>query len=486
VTAFPQDVQQSSRPYDIGIVGLWYGINYGSVLTYYALYEVLRSLGRKSVFLPRPNSLWAPVAAAFDSPDSIARRFVERRCPVLPQPALQEEFRRYNDLCDTFVLGSDVIWNYLVCGRDSGAFFFLDWVEGGHKKIAYAASFGNGLTGSNAYRALASHYVNAIDRVSFREEFGRRSATVFFGRNDFARVLDPVFLVPADRYRAIAAEAAGNTGTTDVFAYFLRYDDADRKRPILREAEKRFGGNKAFLCINPWDTEPCYRAFPEASREIPSVEEWLSRLLHAKCFVGDSYHGLCFSLIFHIPFVIVFPGGDSRGPSEQRFVGLAELCGLRRRFVFRDEDFDRVSDILREPIDWAEVDRRLAVEREKSYRWLREALDAPAPVLSPERAAADEKDRRMAETLLSLRERADGRVAELRERLERADAAWQKRFDEMSEGFRRKIEALEASVRGDDIIPRVDRARLRRASHAVDRLKRFLSRILPFRRSRRP
>ena len=37
------------KHFDIGIAGVWYGTNYGSVLTYYALYRTLTKLDRKSV-----------------------------------------------------------------------------------------------------------------------------------------------------------------------------------------------------------------------------------------------------------------------------------------------------------------------------------------------------------------------------------------------------------------------------------------------------
>lgn len=33
--------------YDVGIIGFWYGMNYGSVLTYYALYKSVERLGLK-------------------------------------------------------------------------------------------------------------------------------------------------------------------------------------------------------------------------------------------------------------------------------------------------------------------------------------------------------------------------------------------------------------------------------------------------------
>ena len=67
-------------------------------------------------------------------------------------------------------MGSDVIWNYEICGRESDMFFFLDWVECGHKKIAYAASFGSGVEGPDSYEQLSVHYLKQFDAISIREK----------------------------------------------------------------------------------------------------------------------------------------------------------------------------------------------------------------------------------------------------------------------------------------------------------------------------
>ena len=42
------------RWFDVGIVGWWYGKNYGSALTYYALHEVVEGLGYDTLMLEWP------------------------------------------------------------------------------------------------------------------------------------------------------------------------------------------------------------------------------------------------------------------------------------------------------------------------------------------------------------------------------------------------------------------------------------------------
>ena len=48
-----------AQKYDVGIMGLWYGCNYGSIMTYYALNNVVTSLG-KSVLMLDKNILFPP------------------------------------------------------------------------------------------------------------------------------------------------------------------------------------------------------------------------------------------------------------------------------------------------------------------------------------------------------------------------------------------------------------------------------------------
>ena len=52
------------------------------------------------------------------------------------------EIGRLNGLCDSFVLGSDQLWNYGVT-KIFGHSYFLDFAADEKRKIAYATSFGS-------------------------------------------------------------------------------------------------------------------------------------------------------------------------------------------------------------------------------------------------------------------------------------------------------------------------------------------------------
>lgn len=48
--------------YDVGIYGVWFGANYGSVATYYALHEIIRSFGLSVLMIDMPAAKTEPAS----------------------------------------------------------------------------------------------------------------------------------------------------------------------------------------------------------------------------------------------------------------------------------------------------------------------------------------------------------------------------------------------------------------------------------------
>lgn len=385
--------------YDVGIVGLWYGINYGSVLTYYALYSLLSDLGYDPVMLPKPNRLWEE---RFNDPGSIAQRFIWPRCNVFHPFRYQSDYVKFNDLCRNFVLGSDVVWNYGVCGKDVDQFFFLDWVESGHKKIAYAASFGNRLSGPENHVRMARYHMGRFDSLSVRESSGAEAARRECGRTDVANVLDPVFVCDPKAYEDAIQDAAQRTEAPFVFAYILRAACVKEKIQLLQRAGTFYHAEYK-ICGNPNEMQRSRQLYGDLVMPMLSVEDWLYHMKHCAMYIGDSYHGLCFALIFHRPFIIVY-GREGHNASIERFASLLKLVGLEHRLLETMDDPGRWDELLREEIDWQSVDRKLAEAKEASLSWLRQAMEKPAAAPCPEDFFRDAANRRISqlETIVQL------------------------------------------------------------------------------------
>jgi exopolysaccharide biosynthesis predicted pyruvyltransferase EpsI len=96
---------------------------------------------------------------------------------------------------------------------------------------------------------------------------------------------------------------------------------------------------------------------------IPApLNAWLVELATARFVVTNSFHGLCFSLIFHRPFVIV--GFDSEdGWRNERVEDLLRRLDLLGRFV-TNYDERGVEGIVAKSIDWSRIDSLMSEIRQ--------------------------------------------------------------------------------------------------------------------------
>ncbi|MCD8369898.1 MAG: polysaccharide pyruvyl transferase family protein [Clostridiales bacterium] len=398
--------------YDIGVVGLWYGINYGSILTYYALYQLLRDMGYDPVMLPKPANLWNE---KYNDKDSIAQKFIWRHCNVFAPYPSQNEYYRANDRCKDFIIGSDVVWNYGICGKDTDQFFFLDWVESGHKKIAYAASFGNSLSGDLQYKEKAKYHLQKFDAVSIRESSGVEQAIRESGRDDIVHVLDPVFVCNVQTFRDAANECRDRETQPFVFAYLLNRDLSDLKLGMIDRLRTLHHAN-ARICGNPNSISIIRDHYGSQVMPEISVEQWLYYMMNCSYYIGDSYHGMCFALIFHRPFLALYKT-QAKGSSIQRFESLLKLVGLEERLVSKAGKLEDYEELLTKEIDWEEVDRRLNASRETSRNWLKAALEKEIASATGADYVRDAEKRKLYECG-ALLEKQNKQIEELTRRLD--------------------------------------------------------------------
>ena len=107
--------------YDVGILGVWYGCNYGSIATYYALQQTIEKLGYSTLMVHYPRL--KPDDGRMKGRHSI--RFAEEHYDISPSYHVSE-IGELNKYCDAFVLGSDQLWNYGVT-KIFGHSYFLDF-----------------------------------------------------------------------------------------------------------------------------------------------------------------------------------------------------------------------------------------------------------------------------------------------------------------------------------------------------------------------
>ena len=269
------------------------------------------------------------------------------------------------------------MWNYDICGHDSNQFFFLDWVKTDHKKIAYASSLGaGGLAGPDSYVEKAKYYLNKFDHLSLRETIGIEQLSKDLNRDDIVNVLDPVFVCNKEVFDEAASEAEIKKDDSIVFAYILNRSLMPEKKKILEISSEKYSASTKIIG-NPNRPDVWKKIFEDNMIVNPTLEEltvseWLHYIKNSKFYVGDSYHGMCFAIIFHTPFLVLF---TSKEKGSQRFESLLKLLDLEDRLIKEDSiDDERLKELIDKPIDWNKVDGKLLELKENSLAWLKNAL----------------------------------------------------------------------------------------------------------------
>ena len=100
------------KHYDVAIAGVWYGVNYGSLLNGYAMYRIIKSFGKDVLMISKPGATESDIEITKGHNVEFIKKYYESDdvSPALPYSRLGE----LNDICDCFCAGSDQIWNYSI------------------------------------------------------------------------------------------------------------------------------------------------------------------------------------------------------------------------------------------------------------------------------------------------------------------------------------------------------------------------------------
>ena len=386
-----------NRRFDIGYVGWWYGLNYGSALTNYALHETLTEMGKTVLMLEWPT--WEK--ATWPIPDSHTRRFARRHYDISMRQTY-DNLDHFNYHCESFILGSDQLWNYYSV-KENGNYFFLDFVHPGKRKIAYATSFGHSTSFFPKERQLEiSEYLQQFTAISVREKDGVDICRDTFGVH-VVQTLDPVFICDISAYEKAINDAEVSEKEPYVLGYIL--NPTEEKRNALLKASQKLQLPLKVILDGQENYDKNYKAMnlDDAVLGTVGVEDWLYYFKNAQFILTDSYHGLCFSLIFHKNFICF--GNRLRGMS--RFNTLIEITKLDGHMLLNPQD-GSLDDLLYRVIDYNAVEQRLDIERRRSREWLKNALEAPLPTTPP-----------LTNTMITKISSLESRFAQLEEKIKR-------------------------------------------------------------------
>lgn len=378
----------------IAILTLPLHTNYGGILQAYALQTVLERMGHEVKVLNRDRSMRI---AKWSYPIIIAKRIASKyilghyRGEILIEhtfnkklATIEQHTRRFShryihnhyyctleDLggfnTDAIVVGSDQIWNHIyaknVCGSVVNA--YLPFTTGKEmKRITYAASFGKDVWEyTTEETAKCRELVKQFDAISVREETGVKLSNEHLGVEAQCH-LDPTLLLDADDYVRYLSIGAVPQSKGNLLLYII---DKDEKKMQVAESIANSKHLTPFeVNSRAEDTSTIHYCIEECIQ--PPVEQWLRGFYDAKYVVTDSFHACVFSIIFQKPFIVV--GNKARGLA--RFESLLSKFNLTSRLV---ESVAQVDDeLLNTPINWNDVQERLATLRIESMNYLKKYL----------------------------------------------------------------------------------------------------------------
>ena len=349
----------------IGIMTFLHNDNYGSVLQAWALQQALLEMGydaRHMDYRPSRAEKTRNLLRSGNSPrlvlegmrkrrvrswgatSELHERFVRERLALSEPCANHRALERAAGEYDLLLCGSDQIWSPVWLNPA----YFLDFAD--KPRVAYAPSLGVKALPSPAKCRRMAALVRPFSAVSVREEEGAALLEELTGTRP-AVMPDPVTLRTREQWQALAEPPA--RWEPYLLCYFIG-DQAGYWQAVASLAE-RLG--LPVLAVPK--TEAAYQAGYELAEGV-SPTKWLGLLNGAAHIVTDSFHGATFACILNRPFTVLRRDREDDPESKN-----SRVDQLLRMLALTD---------TANPA-WAEVNGRLAGERERALAWLQAAVE---------------------------------------------------------------------------------------------------------------
>lgn len=358
---------------NIGVITFHCSYNYGSMLQAYALQQYLKKQGyntkiidyilssdfeqyklfRNNLYRERKKSLIADIVYFHKN---LKRKYnfnkFSNRCLFKSEKTYYdfEPMKELNSEFDTFICGSDQIWNF-DCTKGIIPAYFLEFADDDKLKISYAPSIAQTsfekINETELYKLL-----NRLDYISVREE-----STIPILRGiidkDMSCVLDPTLLLDSGDYNNIVEEY--KIKGKFIFVYILEESSKilDYCRSLSKDENIKIVYIRKKNIYGLKNSKNVYGISPG---------QFLYLIKNAEYIVTNSFHATVFSILFEKRFVTF-----KTKKSYSRMTDLLNNIGLQDRIYC--EGFK-----IKKTLNYVEVKHKLIKLRKISQEYLRKAL----------------------------------------------------------------------------------------------------------------
>lgn len=237
-----------------------------------------------------------------------------------------DDMKELNNSFDTFICGSDQIWN-THCTKGANPAFFLAFADKNKRKIAYAPSIADEKIDFRNDDTVRG-YLESFDAVSVRENSFCRMLSDIMGKPVISAV-DPTLLLEKSDYDKLANK---NPMKDKKYIFVYSLEDNDELNSYANNLSKKH--NIPVVYINK-KTQHCFGNAVNAYGTSPN--EFLSLIKDAQYIITNSFHATVFSVIFEKQFC-TFP----TEASGSRMVDLLNNIELGNRLYTDNFDIDNI------------------------------------------------------------------------------------------------------------------------------------------------
>lgn len=249
---------------------------------------------------------------------------------------------------DYFVTGSDQVWNPIFGFGNE-----IDFIEFApkNKRISYAASFGISDI-PEKYKENYKKKLFNMNKISVREEAGAKIVHNLTGV-EATVLLDPTLLIDKNRWISISTEHKEKTNKKYLLTYMLGDIEKSSKEYIQQISKKN---NLEVVNLGSYKDKKRYAVCPR---------EFIDYFNSAEIVITNSFHGAVFSILLEKAFIVLSREGLN-----------SRIDTLLKKFKLESRKFDNViKNNSAFQVDFTHVQAILEKERNRSYMYLKDALD---------------------------------------------------------------------------------------------------------------
>ncbi|MDY0247612.1 MAG: polysaccharide pyruvyl transferase family protein [Methanosarcina mazei] len=358
----------------VGIITFHHANNYGAVLQAYALSRYIQSCGYEPKIIDyRPIYLhdtyrkvnWKALGLTHPVKWRACRNFDTFRDEHLRLTSqffkTCDEMKKNLPIFDSYVCGSDQIWNPNLTFDELDPAFFLEFAPKSSRRISYAASFGMEKLPTK-YLETFKNLSGNLDYISVREKSGASIIKKVLGIQP-QHVVDPTLLM-AD-LKSFGSRRSIKIGSP--YILFFRLKKESNIYNVVSALREKIDTRILTITQNAkfWQE-------PGEKYLNPDPSTWIELFKNASGIITNSFHATIFALLFKKPFISVKLTGENTGKNS-RISELLAKVGLSNRFVDNHTN-QSVDEIFLEKIDWDYVFSSLESLRKDSEEFLKNSL----------------------------------------------------------------------------------------------------------------